>query len=260
MRSGRHPRRGRSCFDRLSTNGELPTISTLVPVALSLSKGERRVCPTLLNRTAGDSYTHVLKPECRSVRYARENSGEQGSRARRARYAECTNLMHLGLVELVDYLQGRVIPVPRLFDRDALRATAELSKIVVIAGRRALIATEFNLGFRAIAHTRLGVSPSCGNVPECSGLFRNDTFNIHPKDVIVEWTLIRYMGADFCHSTAGDFKLIHRWCLSKISLYGERLANGIFEEPVGEIGFGMVVDNQIIYGEFVIYNSPYATW
>ena len=50
-----------------------------------------------LNRTAGDSYTHVLKPECRSVRYARENSGEQGSRARSARYGKCTNLMHLGL-------------------------------------------------------------------------------------------------------------------------------------------------------------------
>jgi len=32
-----------SCFDRLSTNGKSPTIASLPPFALSLSKGERRV-------------------------------------------------------------------------------------------------------------------------------------------------------------------------------------------------------------------------
>src|SRR2546422_7662312 len=32
-----------SCFDRLSTNGKSPTILSLLPFALSLSKGERRV-------------------------------------------------------------------------------------------------------------------------------------------------------------------------------------------------------------------------
>src|SRR3989441_7913521 len=31
------------CFDRLSTNGKSPTILSLLPFALSLSKGERRV-------------------------------------------------------------------------------------------------------------------------------------------------------------------------------------------------------------------------
>ena len=50
-----------------------------------------------LNRTARDSYTHAPEPACRSVRYARENSGVQGRRAHSARYAECANLMHLGL-------------------------------------------------------------------------------------------------------------------------------------------------------------------
>src|SRR5881628_676513 len=32
-----------SCFDRLSTNGKSPTIASLPPFALSLSKDERRV-------------------------------------------------------------------------------------------------------------------------------------------------------------------------------------------------------------------------
>ncbi len=51
-----------------------------------------------LNRTARDSYTHAPEPECCSVRYAHENSGVQGKRAYSARYTECANLMHLGLV------------------------------------------------------------------------------------------------------------------------------------------------------------------
>jgi hypothetical protein len=34
-----------SCFDGLSTNGNLPMISIPVPFALSLSKGERGISP-----------------------------------------------------------------------------------------------------------------------------------------------------------------------------------------------------------------------
>src|SRR5713226_1288875 len=55
----------------------------------------------VLNRTARDSYTHAPEPECRSVRYAHENSGVQGRRAHSARYTECANLMHLGLEQFV---------------------------------------------------------------------------------------------------------------------------------------------------------------
>ena len=57
---------------------------------------------SILNRTARDSYTHAPEPECRSVRYAHENSGVQGRRAHSARYTECANLMHLGLVLRLD--------------------------------------------------------------------------------------------------------------------------------------------------------------
>jgi hypothetical protein len=34
------------CFDKLSTNGTPPMLSKPIPFALSLSKGERRVCAT----------------------------------------------------------------------------------------------------------------------------------------------------------------------------------------------------------------------
>ncbi len=37
-----------SCFDKLSMNGKSAIISTYLPFALSLSKGERRVFPHLL--------------------------------------------------------------------------------------------------------------------------------------------------------------------------------------------------------------------
>src|SRR5437867_2641508 len=39
-----------SCFDRLSTNGKSPTIASLPPFALSLSKGERRVFQQPVNK------------------------------------------------------------------------------------------------------------------------------------------------------------------------------------------------------------------
>src|SRR5437867_10664357 len=42
-RSSRLLKKSDSCFDRLSTNGKSPTIASLPPFALSLSKGERRV-------------------------------------------------------------------------------------------------------------------------------------------------------------------------------------------------------------------------
>ena len=41
--SSRLLKKSDSCFDRLSTNGKSPTIASLPPFALSLSKGERRV-------------------------------------------------------------------------------------------------------------------------------------------------------------------------------------------------------------------------
>src|SRR5205814_5978816 len=42
-RFGRPLKKSDSCFDRLSTNGKSPTMTSLPPFALSWSKGERRV-------------------------------------------------------------------------------------------------------------------------------------------------------------------------------------------------------------------------
>src|SRR5207253_9833119 len=42
-RSSRLLKKSDSCFDRLSTNGKSPTMASLPPFALSLSKGERKV-------------------------------------------------------------------------------------------------------------------------------------------------------------------------------------------------------------------------
>ena len=63
-----------------------------------------------LNRTARDSYTHAPEPECRSVRHAHENRGGQGRRAHSARYAECANLMHLGLAARHSDFAGFMTP------------------------------------------------------------------------------------------------------------------------------------------------------
>src|SRR6266581_6018108 len=41
--SSRLLKKSDSCFDRLSTNGKSPTMASLPPFALSLSKGERKV-------------------------------------------------------------------------------------------------------------------------------------------------------------------------------------------------------------------------
>src|SRR5439155_2541516 len=51
-----------SCFDRLSTNGKSPTIASLPPFALSLSKGERGVFQQPVKRLPGQTHQTSTRP------------------------------------------------------------------------------------------------------------------------------------------------------------------------------------------------------
>src|SRR3989441_11374466 len=57
-----------SCFDRLSTNGKSPTMASLPPFALSLSKGERKV------------FQHPAKEECTRGALRPDRTADQDDR------------------------------------------------------------------------------------------------------------------------------------------------------------------------------------
>src|SRR5713101_9344997 len=75
----------RSCFDRLSTNGQLPMVPTLNPFTLSLSKGEGGVFPQLVSFAAADRSPATPSVPRRRDRRAHLSLGKLSRRATAAR-------------------------------------------------------------------------------------------------------------------------------------------------------------------------------